>query len=324
MTSPLIETRGLKKHFRLRRPLLGASSVNVLKAVDGVDIQLGANETLGLVGESGCGKTTLGRLVLQLETPTQGSVMFEGRDTASFNRNELQGFRRNVQPVFQNPYSSLDPRMKIGKIIAEPLTASQKLMKAEVAERVADVLSATGLSPSDAQKYPHEFSGGQRQRIAIARSLISRPRVIILDEPVSSQDISIQAQILNLLSDIQARLGVSYLFVAHNLATVRFMSNRIAVMYLGVVVEEGGSDELCAGPLHPYTRALFSATLPGDPDAPHSLEALQGEMPSPLNPPSGCRFHPRCPLAMPRCKESSPALKPAAPGRSVACHLFDA
>lgn len=324
MTTPLIETRGLKKHFRMRRPLLGASSVSLLKAVDGVDIRLGSEETLGLVGESGCGKTTLGRLLLQLETPTDGSVMFEGRDTATFDHKELQGFRRNVQPVFQNPYSSLDPRMKVGKIIAEPLTASRSLKKADVYEQVADVLAATGLSPSDAQKYPHEFSGGQRQRIAIARALISRPRAIILDEPVSSQDISIQAQILNLLSDIQARLGVSYLFVAHNLATVRFMSNRIAVMYLGVVVEEGGSDELCAEPLHPYTKALFSATLPGDPDAPHRFDALHGEMPSPLNPPTGCRFHPRCPLAMPRCKESSPALKPVAPGRNVACHLFDA
>jgi oligopeptide/dipeptide ABC transporter ATP-binding protein len=319
MTTTYLETKDLRKHFEVTR---GFRVRGTVQAVDGVALQLREGETLGLVGESGCGKTTLLRLLLLLLSPTQGSVEFKGRELQSLTKQELREYRRAVQPVFQNPFSSLDPRMRIDRIINEPLQVNTSLNKIAMAERVAEVLRMVGLHGSDAEKYPHEFSGGQRQRIAIARALASEPRVMILDEAVSSQDISIRAQILNLLKDLQARFGLSYLFVAHDLATVRYMSDRISVMYLGKIVETATSDELCERPLHPYTQALFEACLPDDPEASTRPASLGGEVPSPLNPPTGCRFHSRCPKAKSECSQVEPILKEVSPGHHVACLLY--
>jgi oligopeptide/dipeptide ABC transporter ATP-binding protein len=297
-------------------------SRGVVRAVDGISFQIEPGKTLGVVGESGCGKTTTAKLVLGLEEPTGGHIRFEGRDLQTLDAAGRRAYRRSVQAVFQDPYASLNPRMRVGQIIAEPLTTNENLPASAVQERVAELLDLVGLPARAADLFPHEFSGGQRQRIAIARALVLSPKLVVLDEPVSALDVSIRAQILNLLRDLQSRLGLSYLFIAHDLAAVAHMSHTIIVMYLGKIVESGPARPIALAPKHPYTEALFSAALPSHPDERRDEVILSGEVPSPLNPPSGCRFHPRCPHAMERCGEEEPLLTDFG-GRRVACHLYD-
>ena len=321
MGEPLLQVRDLKKHFPVGNRLLGRER-GWVKAVDGISFTINRGETLGLVGESGCGKTTTSKLILAAEAPTAGAIEFEGRDIASLHGQELMEYRRRVQVVFQDPFSSLSPRMRVGEIIGEPIEAHEKLPRREVQSRVRELLELVGLRADMARLFPHEFSGGQRQRVAIARALSTNTRLVVLDEPVSALDVSIRAHIIRLLEDIQRRLGVSYLFIAHDLAAVSHLSQQTAVMYLGKLVEVAESLELCATPLHPYTKALFAASLPSHPDEPREEIVLSGEVPSPLNPPRGCHFHPRCPFVMPRCSEQEPKLLERAPGHSVACHLY--
>ena len=316
--APLLSASNLTKHFTVRRGALGWATGRV-RAVDSFSIE--AATTLGLVGESGCGKTTTSRLILGLEPPTAGAISFEGRDVLALGREGERIYRRSVQAVFQDPYASLDPRMRVGAIVAEPLVINTNLDAAARRRRVAELLDLVGLPERTATLYPHEFSGGQRQRIAIARALALSPKLVVLDEPVSALDVSIRAQILNLLRDLQKRLGVSYLFIAHDLAAVAHMSHVIAVMYLGKIVESGDAEAVALAPKHPYTKALFAAALPIDLDLPREDVVLAGEVPSPLDPPGGCRFHPRCPFAMPHCATEEPALRTEA-GRLVACHLY--
>jgi oligopeptide transport system ATP-binding protein len=318
--SGLLEVEGLTKHFPVRRGLLGRAT-GLVRAVDSVSFSIEVGATLGVVGESGCGKTTTSKLVLGLERPTAGAIRFGGENVLTLGRAGWQRYRRAVQAVFQDPYASLDPRMRVGTIIAEPLVINERMDAAARRRRVHELLDLVSLPARAADLYPHEFSGGQRQRVAIARALALSPRLVVLDEPVSALDVSIRAQILNLLRDLQARLGVSYLFIAHDLAAVAHMSHVIAVMYLGQIVERGPADAVALEPRHPYTQALFAAALPIDFDSPREEIALSGEVPSPLSPPAGCRFHPRCPHAMPRCATEEPVLRPAA-GRLVACHLY--
>ena len=322
MGEPLLEVRDLKKHFAVGSSLLGGVR-GWVKAVDGISFTVNRGETLGLVGESGCGKTTTSKLVLAAETITSGTIEFEGRNIATLQGRDLADYRRRVQVVFQDPYSSLSPRMRVGDIIGEPIEAHERLSRREVQSRVRELLELVGLRPDVARLFPHEFSGGQRQRLAIARALSTNARLVVLDEPVSALDVSIRAHIISLLEEIQARLAVSYLFIAHDLAAVTHLSQRTAVMYLGKLVEVADSLELCATPLHPYTKALFSASLPSHPDEPREEIVLSGEVPSALNPPSGCHFHPRCPFVMPRCSEQEPELVELSPGHRVACHLYD-
>ena len=319
----VLEGRAVTKHFPLTRGAIFGRTVGTVKAVDGVDFVLRRGETLGLVGESGCGKTTTARLVLSLERPTGGGIFFRGRDIHALSAPERREYRRAVQAVFQDPYGSLNPRLTIRTTVGEPLVETGPgLSKAEVNERIAESLVRVGLQPRIVDDYPHELSGGQRQRVAVARALTTSPDCILLDEAVSALDVSIRAQVMNLLCDIQDRLGVSYLFIAHDLAVVKYVSTRIGVMYLGKLVETATSDELYAHPLHPYTQVLLSNALPSHPDDTREEVILRGEVPSAFNPPAGCRFHPRCPHARPVCSEVEPALRAEAAGHEVACHLY--
>jgi len=320
MAGPVLEARNLMKHFAVKRGLF-SRQVGAVRAVDDISFTIDPGKTLGLVGESGCGKTTTAKMVLLLEQPTGGIMRFEGQDLQTLDGGSLKAYRRSVQAVFQDPYASLNPRMRVGSIIMEPLITNEQLPSVEVRKRLLRLLELVGLPERAADLFPHEFSGGQRQRIAIARALSLSPKVVVLDEPVSALDVSIRAQILNLLRDLQAQLGVSYLFIAHDLAAIAHMSHTIAVMYLGKIVEVGDGETLAKAPKHPYTQALFSAALPSHPDERRDEIILAGEVPSPMNPPSGCRFHPRCPHAMPRCSAEEPKLLPES-GRLVACHLY--
>ncbi|HZU89465.1 MAG TPA: dipeptide ABC transporter ATP-binding protein [Stellaceae bacterium] len=317
----LLEASGLTKHFATKRGLFAGDRA-VVRAVDGVSFTIEAGRTLGVVGESGCGKTTTAKLVLALEEPTGGTIRFEGRDLRRLDAAGRRHYRKSVQAVFQDPFASLNPRMRIDQIIAEPLVTNERLPAEAVRRRVAELLDLVGLPGRSAALFPHEFSGGQRQRIAIARALALSPKLVVLDEPVSALDVSIRAQILNLLRDLQAQLGLAYLFIAHDLAAVAHMSHTIAVMYLGKIVESGAARMLARNPMHPYTKALFSAALPSHPDERREDIILSGEVPSPLDPPSGCRFHPRCPRAMPRCAGEAPTLSPVG-DRLLACHLYE-
>jgi len=318
----LLRGIGLTKYFPGSTGWWVGHARGWIKAVDGVSVQVAEGETLGIVGESGSGKTTLAKLFLLLTTPTSGSLLFHDQEVSTFTKEDLSRYRRAVQAVFQDPYSSLNPRMRVADIVAEPLPPEASASRATVRERVAQALELVGLSQESAALYPHEFSGGQRQRIAIARALVTYPKLIILDEPVSALDVSIRAQILNLLKGLQERLGLAYVMISHDLAAARYLSTRLAVMYAGKLVEMGECAAVYAAPRHPYTQALLSAALPLHPAIRRQRIILQGEIPNPMHPPSGCRFHPRCPQAMPQCQTLEPAWKAIAPGHDAACHLY--
>jgi len=322
MTS-VIEAVGLVKHFPVQTGLFGRVQARV-KAVDGVSFAVDAGETFAIVGESGCGKSTVARLVLRLIEPTAGELRLEGRDLLNASPAELRKLRGKLQIVFQDPYGSLNPRMTVGDTLAEPLMLHEVVAPSRRSARVAELLSLVGLRADAARRYPHEFSGGQRQRIAIARALAADPRAIVCDEPVSALDVSIQAQILNLLAELQQRFGLAYLFISHDLAVVRQIATKVAVMYLGRFVETGDADRLFERPRHPYTKALRGASPVPDPRARVAMARIEGEVPSAAAPPPGCHFHPRCPHASERCRVEYPAWKELGQGRGVACHLFDA
>jgi oligopeptide transport system ATP-binding protein len=318
---PLLEVQNLKVHFPVKHGVFSRVRAHV-KAVDAVSFSLAPGETLGLVGESGCGKTTLGRAIVRLIEPTAGRVLFEGEDIAKMSNGELRARRRKFQMIFQDPFGSLNPRMTVEDIIGEALDIHGLAeSKSARTKRVAELLNAVGLDPAYAQRYPHEFSGGQRQRIGIGRALAVEPKLIVCDEPVSALDVSVQAQIINLLQDLQQQHGIAYLFIAHDLAVVEHTSHRVMVMYLGKVVEQAEAKEVIRAPKHPYTQALISAVPEVDPDTKRKRIVLPGDVPSPIHPPSGCRFHPRCPVAEARCKTESPLLRELTPGHWAACHL---
>jgi oligopeptide transport system ATP-binding protein len=320
--APLLEVRGLAMHFPISEGMVFSRKVGDVKAVDGVDFSIARGETLGLVGESGCGKTTTGRCILRLETPTAGQILYDGRDISRLAMSELVSLRRRMQVIFQDPYSSLNPRMKVGDIIAEPIRVhGLEPDPRRRRDKVRELLSVCGLDPKFADRYPHEMSGGQRQRVGIARALAMDPEFIVCDEAVSALDVSIQAQVVNLLEDLRAKFHLTYLFIAHDLSVVRHLCQRVAVMYLGRIVEMADSDELFDNPMHPYTQALLSAVPIPDPriEAQRQFRPARGEVPSPINPPPGCVFHPRCPMAVDGCKKSRPELRELRPGHWVAC-----
>ena len=321
-TAPLLEVRGLAMHFPITEGMVFSRKIGEVKAVDGVDFAIERGETLGLVGESGCGKTTTGRCILRLERPTAGEILFDGKDVNRLDRGGLTALRRRMQVIFQDPYSSLNPRMKVGDIIAEPIKVHGVEPDARKREaRVRELLSVCGLDPKFGDRYPHEMSGGQRQRVGIARALALDPEFIVCDEAVSALDVSIQAQVVNLLEDLRERFNLTYLFIAHDLSVVRHLCQRVAVMYLGRIVEMADSDELFDNPLHPYTQALLAAVPVPDPrvEARREFRPAKGEIPSPINPPSGCVFHPRCPVAVEGCKKTRPTLRELRPRHWVAC-----
>ena len=322
MAQELMRVEDLRKYFPVTKGLIMMKTVGHVQAVDGINFVVNEGETLGLVGESGCGKTTTSKLILRLEEPTGGRILLDGNDIQGFKGQELKEFRTQVQAVFQDPWSSLSPRMRVRDIVSEALVVNRDVTSQERDDRVEEVMTQVGLHKTQADLYPHEFSGGQRQRVAVASALASYPKLIILDEPVSALDVSIRAQVMNLLVDLQQETGVAYLLVAHNLATVRYMAHQTAVMYLGQIVEYSPTEELYENPLHPYTKALFSAALPSHPDVVREEIVLTGEVPSPINPPSGCRFHPRCPFAMDRCSVEIPVQKNVGADHLVSCHLY--
>jgi len=322
VSEPLLEVRDLVKHFPIRRGPFGRAAGQV-RAVDGVSFDVRQGEVLGLVGESGCGKTTTGRCILRLIEPTSGTVRFDGQDITRLSRRELRPLRRQMQVIFQDPYSSLNPRLTVGSMLGEALAIHGLAHGAKARSRVAELLELVGLSPGHARRYPHEFSGGQRQRIGVARALAVEPRLIVADEPVSALDVSIQAQIVNLLQDLQRKMELTYLFVAHDLSVVEHISDRVAVMYLGRIVELAAAETLYRAPRHPYTVSLLSAIPVPDPARRRSRIVLQGDVPSPASPPAGCSFHPRCPIARERCSREEPALREVAPGHVSACHFAE-
>lgn len=319
--SAILEVRNLKKHYPIRKGLL-AKQVGAVKAVDGVTLTVETGETLAIVGESGCGKSTTGRAILRLIEPTDGEVFFEGQDVRALSPEQLRRFRTDMQMVFQDPYASLDPRWTVQRTLEEPLLTHHSMGRNEVKSRVEELMEVVGLSPYQAHRFPHEFSGGQRQRIGIARALALNPKFIVCDEPVSALDVSIQAQVLNLMQDLQEQFGLTYMFISHDLSVVKFISDRVAVMYLGKVVELAPTAELFKEALHPYTQALMSAVPVPNPEITRQRIVLSGDVPNPENPPSGCTFHTRCPYVKDTCRSVVPELREISPGRQVACHLY--